>query len=81
MNHNNNQTGRKLAVTERDKQTYVLKTKQDERILLACKRLEQQHLSKRDRHLIRLIKSQLLDDWRTPLEKEVKRVARRKKVA
>lgn len=67
----------KPTITKHDRKTYVLKTKQDERILLACKRLEKMNLSKQDWHLVRLIKSQLIDDWRKPLEREVKRVSGR----
>ena len=62
------------AITPADRKKYVLKTKQDEHILLMCKRLELKKLSPQIRHQVSFIKSQLLDDWRTPLEKEVKRL-------
>ena len=64
----------KLTITPYDRKKYVLKTKQDERILLLCKKLEQRQLSKLQRHQVKFVKSQLLDDWRAPLEEEVRRI-------
>ncbi|MFA5134416.1 MAG: hypothetical protein WC505_01355 [Patescibacteria group bacterium] len=65
-----------LAITRRDRTRYVLKTKRDEEILLACKGQEQKQLPPSIRRQIRFIKSQLRDNWRTPLEKELKQIAR-----
>ena len=43
---------------------YILKTKRDVTILNSCKRLEKLRLSKADRDLVALIKTQLERDWR-----------------
>ena len=43
---------------------YVLKTKRDIEILNSCKKLEKLKLSKADRDLVTLIKTQLERDWR-----------------
>lgn len=46
------------------KKKYALKTKRDCEILNKCKQLEKMKLSKEDRALTKLIKTQLEDDWR-----------------
>ena len=43
---------------------YILKTKRDVTILNSCKRLEKLRLSKADRDLVALIRTQLERDWR-----------------
>ena len=46
---------------------YVLKTKRDIKILNLCKKLLKEKLSKSDKDLILLIKTQLEKDWRKHL--------------
>ena len=58
-------------ITKAERRKYVLKTAQDARILEKIKALEKLRLSKRKKLLLKFCKSQLLDDWRTPLEKFV----------
>jgi len=55
-----------------EKKKYVLATDIDLKILSQCNGLLKQNLSENDEKLIELIKSQLLDDWRTPLLKKLK---------
>lgn len=43
---------------------YVLKTKRDVKILNLCKKLLKNRLSKSDKDLVLLIKTQLGTDWR-----------------
>lgn len=50
---------------------YVLKTERDVEILSKCRKLERAKLSKEDRESVRLIKSQLENDWRKPLIKKL----------
>ncbi len=57
-----------MTVTSAEKKRYVLSDKRDIAILRACKVLEQKKLSAEDRRFARLIKSQLIRDWRKPLE-------------
>lgn len=68
-----------MAISKRERKLYLLKTKRDEKLLLACKRLDLLDLSGHDRHLVGLIKSQLIDDWRRPLEQEVKSIVKKYK--
>ncbi len=58
-------------------QKYVLKEKRDLEILALCDKMEGKRLSKPDRKLVKLIKTQLEEDWRTPLLQALKNVARR----
>lgn len=58
---------KKFKITSREKQKYVLSTDQDYEILGKIKQLEKQKLSDEDKKLIKFIKTQLKDDWRTPI--------------
>ena len=49
------------------KMKYVLKTKRDIEILNLCRRLEKFDLSKNDKDLAKLVKTQLEQDWRKHL--------------
>ncbi|OIP57332.1 MAG: hypothetical protein COX79_01155 [Candidatus Levybacteria bacterium CG_4_10_14_0_2_um_filter_36_16] len=62
------------TISKRDREKYVLKEAIDEEILIKCKRLETTELNDQDKLLVKLIKTQLEDDWRTPLVKEIARV-------
>ncbi len=63
----------KLAnVTNAERKKYVLSKKADIEILIACKKLERVKISDGDRKVVKLIKSQLKRDWRTPLLKSLK---------
>jgi len=63
--------------TREERRRYVLKKKSDLEILARCKELEKARLPKGDTILVRLIKSQLKDDWRKPLLKELNRLIRK----
>ncbi|MBI3103459.1 hypothetical protein HYZ05_00805 [Candidatus Daviesbacteria bacterium] len=56
-----------FKVTTSDKKKYVLPEYRDFEILDKCKRLEKSKLIQEDKHLVKLIKTQLIDDWRKPL--------------
>lgn len=60
-----------LTISKNDRKKYVLKEMIDEEILTKCKMLETMSLEKQDKSLVKLIKTQLEDDWRTPLLEEV----------
>lgn len=66
-----------FRVTEKEKSKYVLSLDSDFKILGLCKKLEKLKLSKTDKELVRLIRSQLELEWRTPLLKELNRIARK----
>jgi len=63
-----------------DKMKFVLSTDADLEILNQCNILMKEKLSKDDKELVELIKSQLLDDWRTPLLKSLNALLKQYKV-
>jgi len=58
---------KQFRVTPTEKRQYVLATDDDFEILAKCKRLGRLKLSKQDKMLVKLIKTQLEDDWRPRL--------------
>ena len=58
-----------MILTKAEKKKYVLKDKKDLVILAKVKELEKRKLNKKDKEVVKLIKTQLKDDWRTPLIK------------
>jgi len=75
---NNKQNNKsKMKLTKLEKNIYVMSHKRDYEILLLIKQIEKQKLTKQDKSLIRLIKTQLKKDWRTPLIKELNKLLRR----
>lgn len=71
----------KFHVSGKEKRLYVLSTDPDFKILSQCKDLERLQLSKEDRSIIKLVKSQLQDDWRSSLIAALNRLARRYKMS
>lgn len=67
------------AIIKQDKKKYVLKTDCDVWILKKCKELEKGGLTRQDQCVVRLIKSQLIYDWRRPLEQKLKKILRKYK--
>ncbi|OGY23186.1 MAG: hypothetical protein A2172_02295 [Candidatus Woykebacteria bacterium RBG_13_40_15] len=57
----------KYGITEEDEKPYLMPKEEDYAILAKVKELESKNLSPADRELVSLIRTQLLDDWRTPL--------------
>lgn len=57
----------RFKITSSEKKKYVLSTDEDFEILNKCKTLEKLKLTPEDKRLVKLIKTQLKDDWRTPL--------------
>ena len=57
----------KMKLTEHEKNNYVMKDKKDFAILSKIKKLEKGKLSKNDNEIVKLIKTQLKKNWRTPL--------------
>ena len=58
---------RYYKINDLEKTQYVLSTDTDFEILEKCKRLEKLNLDSKDRKLVKLIKTQLENDWRNPL--------------
>lgn len=59
--------GKKARATSLEKKKYVLSTDEDFEILEKCKKLEKQKLAPQDKKIVKLIKSQLENEWRKPL--------------
>lgn len=57
----------KFKLTSYEKKNYVMKDRKDFLILSKIKQLENTKIDRKDREIIRLIKTQLKNDWRTPL--------------
>lgn len=66
-----------LTISKSDRKRYVLKEITDEEILTKCKILETTNLEKKDKSLVKLIKTQLENDWRTPLLAELERLLKK----
>lgn len=60
-----------------DKRRYLLPEDRDYEILDKCKRLEKLQLSRKDKYLVKFIKTQLIKDWRKPLLVELNRLLRK----
>lgn len=57
----------KYSITEQEEKEYLLPNEEDYKILSIIKSLENKNLSDHDKEIVKLIKTQLKDDWRTPL--------------
>lgn len=62
---------KKFTVSKEEEKIYVLSTDNDYDILGKCKILENKSLSTCDLDMVKLIKSQLQDDWRKPLTEKI----------
>ena len=58
---------KRFGIISKEEKDYVLSTNQDYEILGKVKQLEKQKLSVVDRRLIKFIRTQLRQDWRTPI--------------
>jgi len=65
---------RKFPLTKAEERKYVMATDADYEILSKVNRLEKSNLSKEEKELVRLIRTQLELDWRKWLIKELDRL-------
>ncbi|MDD5710798.1 MAG: hypothetical protein PHV43_01710 [Candidatus Colwellbacteria bacterium] len=65
---------KRVNATSAEQQRYVLSIDPDFTILDRCKKLEKQKLSLSDQQLVHLIKSQLKQDWRKPLNSMLRKL-------
>lgn len=70
---------KQFKITPTEKKKYVLSTDADFEILDRCKQLEKLKLTKEDKFLVKLIKTQLEDDWRKPLLKTLNQLLKKYK--
>jgi hypothetical protein len=69
-----------FKITSAEKKRYILSTDTDLEILLKCKQLEKEKLTREDRFLVKFIKTQLEDDWRKPLIKTLNNLLKKYKL-
>ncbi len=58
---------KKFKITNAERKRYVLSLDKDFEILNKCKKLERLNITKEDKILVKLIKSQIEDNWRKTL--------------
>ena len=68
----------KIGVSKIEQKKYVLLTGKDVEILRRCNKLEKT-VNKEDGLVVKLIKTQLEEDWRSPLMKKLKELERKYK--
>ena len=68
-----------MKLSAYEKRNYLMPDKKDFLILSKIKKLEQKKLSKTDKDTIKLIRTQLKKDWRTPLIKYLNKLAKKYK--
>lgn len=71
------QLTKSFAISPEEETKYVLSTDEDYEILGKIKQLEKMPLSPEDRELIVFIRSQLEDDWRTPLLTKLEEISKK----
>ncbi|HLD39503.1 MAG TPA: hypothetical protein VJB05_04295 [archaeon] len=64
------------GISKPEQKKYVLFTNKDVEILKICNMLEKK-TNDEDKYIIRLIKTQLAEDWRTPVLKELKKLQKK----
>lgn len=67
----------KKLLTKTEKKKYVLSIDKDYEILFKIKQLEKMDLNKQEKSMVTLIKSQLEQNWRTGLMKELDKIVRK----
>ena len=70
---------KQFKVTASEKKNYVLSTNEDFEILAKCKKLEGLKLTKEDKFLVKLIKTQLEYEWRKTLLKPLNQLLKKYK--
>ncbi|MBM3234387.1 hypothetical protein FJZ19_04830 [Candidatus Pacearchaeota archaeon] len=71
---------KKLNISKKEKERYVLSTDKDYEILEKCKILLNKKLFREDKEIVKLIRTQLKDDWRTDLIKELNKLLKKHKI-
>ena len=69
----------KFEISKKDLNKYPLPTKKDYLILRKIYQLEEKKLSAKDKELVKFIRSQLQDNWRTPLIKSLNKLLKKYK--
>lgn len=67
----------KRGITEEEEKEYLLPNDEDYEILSTLKVLEGKDLSEHDKEVVKLMKTQLKEDWRTPLLERLKQLTQK----
>jgi len=70
---------KKYKPTRSETKKYILSKNTDIEILIKCNQLEKTKLTKEDKFIIKLIKTQLENDWRKPLLKTLNKLLKKYK--
>jgi len=68
---------KKISLTQLEKKKYVMSTDEDYKILGKIEQLEKLKLTKDEKFLVELIRTQLEHDWRKPLIRTVNKILRK----
>jgi len=79
LNEKKQQLIKKYKLTPAEKKKYFMPSDRDYEILDKCKKLKKLKLTKEDRYLVEFILTQLYDDWRKPLIRELDKLLRKYK--
>ena len=69
-----------MKITLYEKKNYGFKEPRDYKILAKIKEVEIKKLSKSDKEIVKLIRTQLKDDWRADLIKELNKLLKKYKI-
>ncbi len=79
VNERRQKLSRKISLTEAEKKKYVMSTDGDYEILSKVKQLEKMELTKEEKFLIKVIRTQLEHDWRKQLIQPLNKIFRKHK--
>lgn len=68
-----------MKITTYEKKNYVLNDKKNLLILSKIKEVEKNKLNEKDKEIVRLIRTQLKQDWQTPLVNYLNKLLRKYK--
>lgn len=80
VNERKQKLTKKISLTKAEQKKYVMSTDEDYEILGKIKQLEKMKLTKEEKFLVKLIKTQLEHDWRKPLIQTLNKILRKYKV-
>lgn len=74
-----NKLAKKFKITSDERRKYVLSTDEDYEILNKIHQLERKELSAEDKRIVKFIRTQLQQDWRSPVIKLLDKISKKYK--
>ena len=68
-----------MKITAYEKKNYIFKEPRDYKILIKIKQLERKKLNKNEKEIVKLIRTQLKDDWRADLIQKLNKLLKKNK--